>query len=177
MPFGTPGRRPLLLPKGFCNLPETAAKEGGEPGETELSVAMRRAMRRATRRRRLRWLPPPGQGKNNATGDKCLQNFPAPRPPKPPEAASSPNTAGRQIPQKGTEAPAQKEPPERKPPGDFGKTEKLISWRTGERGGLPSDRTSYAPSYGDRGSGSRLPSEQDGTRHQPRSARGQHRGG
>ena len=53
----------------------------------------------------------------------------------------------------------------------------FISWRTAARGEQPSGRTSFFPSYGGRGSGSRQPSGPDGTRRPLRPARGQARDG
>lgn len=53
-----------------------------------------------------------------------------------------------------------------------GKRYKLSAWRTEVRDGRPSDRTSCAPSYEDRGSGSRPSSGWRGTRGSPAAERG-----
>ena len=54
----------------------------------------------------------------------------------------------------------------------------IISWRTGERGELLSGRTSYVPSFWDRGSGNQPSSEWGaGSRNRTAAVRGQRRDG
>ena len=51
----------------------------------------------------------------------------------------------------------------------------IISWKTAERGGRPSDRTSFSLSFSDLWSGNRLSSGPDGTRHLPEAEHGRYR--
>ncbi len=68
--------------------------------------------------------------------------------------------------------------PAKQRPKTYCKAKKIISWRTEVRDGQPSGRTSYVPSFWDRGSGNQPSSEWNaGSRNRTAAVRGQRRDG